>query len=135
MSLQDFLCELDIKSCTVRTVNDGFCQSISFLYVCILWDEAFFTKSCHYQTYQNYEQSQQTLGIFLEIKCFKNQIFQKHVFGKKWSPGPIFLIENFLRKYLSNFKVSSSTFHKKISVLWGTEISVLRPYYRNFCTP
>ena len=28
-----------------------------------------------------------------------------------------------------------STFHRNFSVLWGTEISVLRPYYRNFCTP
>ena len=28
----------------------------------------FFTKSCHRQTYQNYEQSRQKLGAFLENK-------------------------------------------------------------------
>ena len=28
----------------------------------------FFTKSCHHQTYQNYEQSQQKLGTILENK-------------------------------------------------------------------
>ena len=28
----------------------------------------FFTKSCHCQTYQNYEQSQQKLGTILENK-------------------------------------------------------------------
>jgi hypothetical protein len=29
----------------------------------------FFTKSCHRQTYQNYEQSQQKLGTILENKA------------------------------------------------------------------
>ena len=28
----------------------------------------FFTKFCHHQTYQNYEQSKQKLGTFLENK-------------------------------------------------------------------
>ena len=28
----------------------------------------FFTESCHHQTYQNYEQSQQKLGTILENK-------------------------------------------------------------------
>ena len=32
----------------------------------------FFTKSCHPQTKQNYEQSWQKLGPILEIKIFKN---------------------------------------------------------------
>ena len=37
----------------------------------------FFTKSCHRQTYQNYEQSQQKLGTFLENKVLsKNFIFK-----------------------------------------------------------
>ena len=31
-------------------------------------NEHFFTKSCHRQTYQNYEQSRQKLGTFLENK-------------------------------------------------------------------
>ena len=37
----------------------------------------FFTKSCHRQTYQNYEQSRQKLGTILEIKYLKNQNFLK----------------------------------------------------------
>ena len=36
---------------------------------------------------------------------------------------------------MKGYQVDSSTFHRNFSVLWGTEISVLRPYYRNFCTP
>ena len=38
-------------------------------------DRHFFTISCHCQTYQNYEQSRQKLGTFLEKKYFKNQSF------------------------------------------------------------
>ena len=38
----------------------------------------FFNTSCHHQTYQNYQQSLQKLGIFfLKVKYFKNQSFQK----------------------------------------------------------
>ena len=38
----------------------------------------FFTKSCHRQTYQNYEQSRQKLGTFLVDKLFfKYQSLQK----------------------------------------------------------
>ena len=33
-----------------------------------LWEKSIFTKQCHHQTYQNYEQSQQKLGTFLENK-------------------------------------------------------------------
>ena len=37
-----------------------------------------FSKSCHRQTYQNYEQSRQKFGTFLVDKLFfKNQSFQK----------------------------------------------------------
>ena len=35
----------------------------------------FFTKSCHCQTYQNYEQSQQKLGTILENKVFFIEFF------------------------------------------------------------
>ena len=42
----------------------------------------FFTISCHRQTYQNYEQSRQKLGTFLEKKYFKNQSFQKMSLSK-----------------------------------------------------
>ena len=38
----------------------------------------FFTKSCHRQTYQNYEQSRQKLGTILENKVSYSQKFQKH---------------------------------------------------------
>ena len=38
----------------------------------------FFTKSCHRQTYQNYEQSQQKLGAILE-----NEASQKSKFSKQ----------------------------------------------------
>ena len=40
----------------------------------------FFTKSCHLQTYRNYEQSQQKLGTFLENKVFKKSNFSKKKF-------------------------------------------------------
>ena len=51
----------------------------------------FFTKSCHRQTYQNYEQSRQELGTFLgnkvrilKIKSTKFEMFEEvvHTFGK-----------------------------------------------------
>ena len=37
----------------------------------------FFIKSCHHQTYQNYEQSWQKLGTILENKYLKNQKLKK----------------------------------------------------------
>ena len=37
----------------------------------------FFTKQCHRQTYQNYEQSRQKLGSFLEDKIFQKSKFSK----------------------------------------------------------
>ena len=37
----------------------------------------FSTKYCHRQTYQNYEQSRQKLGTFLENKVLQTQSFQK----------------------------------------------------------
>ena len=42
----------------------------------------FFTKSCHPQTYQNYEQSQQKLGTFLENKVFHKSKFSQISFLK-----------------------------------------------------
>ena len=35
----------------------------------------FFTKSCHRQTYQNYEQSRQKLGTFLVNKVLEKSFF------------------------------------------------------------
>ena len=37
----------------------------------------FSTKSCHHQTYQNYEKSRQKLGTFLENKVFWKSKFSK----------------------------------------------------------
>ena len=51
----------------------------------------FFTKSCHRQTYQNYEQSRQKLGTILENKVGQKLKLEKNVFYKKWSPKLIFL--------------------------------------------
>ena len=50
----------------------------------------FFTKSCHRQTYQNYEQRRQKLGTFLENKLFKKSKFSQEI-GKI---QPIFNTEN-----------------------------------------
>ena len=50
----------------------------------------FFTKSCHRQTYQNYEQSRQKLGTILENKVSKRSKSSKTFFNKSWSPGQIF---------------------------------------------
>ena len=40
------------------------------------------TRICHRQTYQNYEQSQQELGTFLENEVFWKQNFEKKIFIK-----------------------------------------------------
>ena len=58
----------------------------------------FFTKSCHRQTYQKYEQSQQKLGTILENKVPQKSKFSITLFYKSWSPSQIFLIDFFLRK-------------------------------------
>jgi hypothetical protein len=38
-------------------------------------NKIFFTTSCHHQTYQNYQQSQQKSGTFFENKEFKKSKF------------------------------------------------------------
>ena len=40
-------------------------------------NKQFFTKSCHLQTYQNYEQSRQKLGTFLVSEVLKKSFFFK----------------------------------------------------------
>ena len=61
-SVQDFLIKLDMKPC-MHLVEISI----------------FFTKSCHRQTYQNYEQSQQKLDT-----CSENKVVpQKSKFSKK----------------------------------------------------
>ena len=58
----------------------------------------FFTKSCHRQTYQNYEQSRQKLGTILGNKVPQKSKFSKNIFNKSWSPSPIFFKEIFFGK-------------------------------------
>ena len=59
---QDFLIKLGIK------------PSMHLMEISIF----LLSKSCHRQTYQNYELSRQKLDVFLENKVhFKNQSFQK----------------------------------------------------------
>ena len=65
----------------------SLCSSVRFRvhprFLCKSWatiysssgNKHFLTKSCRCQTYQNYEQSQQKLGTFLEIRYLKNQNF------------------------------------------------------------
>ena len=47
------------------------------MYASILWKLAFFTKSCHHMTYQNYEKRQQKLDTILGNKA--SQKFQKYI--------------------------------------------------------
>ena len=63
----------------------------------------FLTKSCHRQTYQNYELSRQKLGTNLENKLSKKSKFSKTFFNKSWSPSQIFFIVFFFRKDSNNF--------------------------------
>ena len=64
-SVQDFLIKLDMKPCVFS---------------------AFFTNSCHRQTYQKYEQSQQKLGEILGNKVPYKSTSSKKSFNKSWSP-------------------------------------------------
>ena len=45
-------------------------------------NKPFFTESCHCQTYQNYEQSRQKLGTFLENEVIKKSKFSKTFLSK-----------------------------------------------------
>ena len=54
-----------------------FCASWAWNHIYNYWKSTSFIISCYRQTYQNYEQSRQKLGTFLEIKVFWNQSFQK----------------------------------------------------------
>ena len=75
-SVQDFLIKLDMKP---------FMHLVEIRF--------FFTKSCHCQTYQNYEQSRQKLGTFL-----RNKVFKKKIIYKSWSPSQIFCTEKKVQK-------------------------------------
>ena len=58
----------------------------------------FFTKSCHRQTYQNYEQKRQKLDTFLENNVLQKSKFSKKNICKSWSPSLIFFKEKKFRK-------------------------------------
>ena len=53
----------------------------------------FFTKKCHHQPSQNYEQSQQQLG-----SCLENKVLQKSKFSKKLFIKVDLLVKYFLQK-------------------------------------
>ena len=50
----------------IDTVQDFLINHVSRY--AFMGNKHFFTKQCHRQTYQNYEQSRQKLGTFLENK-------------------------------------------------------------------
>ena len=50
------------------TAQDFFYQVGHQTMYAFMGNKHFFTKQCHCQTYQNYEQSRQKLGTFLENK-------------------------------------------------------------------
>ena len=58
----------------------------------------FFTKWCHRQTHQNYEQSWQKLGSFLVNKVLKKSKFSKKFINISWSSNQIFFTEFFFWK-------------------------------------
>ena len=59
-SVQDFLIKLDMKPC-MHLVEISI----------------FFTKYCHPQTHQNYEQSRQKLGTFIKVDILVKYSLQK----------------------------------------------------------
>ena len=70
----------------------------------------FFTKSCHPQIYQNYEQSRQKLGTFLENKVFQKSKFSKKIFFKVCLfLSPIFFSEKKLERF-DQFSILKNNF-------------------------
>ena len=55
----------------------------------------FFCKSCHCQTYQNFDQRRQNLGTILGNKLSQKSKFSKYFFNQSWSPSLIFFIDFF----------------------------------------
>ena len=55
--------------CIFNRVRQRFFDQVGHETMYVSWgNKNFFTKSCHRQTYQNYEQSRQKLGTILENK-------------------------------------------------------------------
>ena len=75
----------------------------------------FFIVSCHHQTYQNYEQSQQKLGTHLENKVLWKSKFSKNFLFKSWSLSLIFFTE----KKWERFRWFLILKNDKICNLWG----------------
>jgi len=57
-----------VRMCRLESVQDFFYQVWHETVYASSGNNHFFTKSCHRQTYQNYEQSQQKLGTISENK-------------------------------------------------------------------
>ena len=75
----------------------------------------FFTKSCHRQTNQNYEQSHQKLGTFLE-----NKVLQKISFIKIDLLVKYFLQKKKFRKIQLIFDAEKWLWKYKFCKLWGS---------------
>ena len=74
------------------SIPESYCQAITARYRPRFFDQVrhqttyasmenkhFFTKQCHPQTYQNYEQNRQKLGTFSEnkVRSLKIKVFKK----------------------------------------------------------
>ena len=90
-SVQDFLIKLDMKT-RMHLVEISI-----------------FAKSCHGQTYQNYEQSRQKLDSILGNKVLWKSKFSETFLNTSWSPSQIFFNENFFWKDLTQKNGFEST--------------------------
>ena len=71
-STQDII---DGPDCTIDTIQDFLCKLGMKPHMHLLEISILSLKKCHHQTHQNYEQSRQKLGTFLENKVLKKSKF------------------------------------------------------------
>ena len=76
------------KGLWVDTVTDFFIELGMKPFMHLVEISIFFTKSCHGQTYQNYEQSRQKLGTFLvnKIQTLKIKYSSQKFFLERFDP-------------------------------------------------
>ena len=80
----------------------------------------FITKYWHRQTYQNYKQSRQKLGTFIENKVLQKSKLSKNFIYKSWSPSQIFFTEK--KPVIFNWFMMLKNYFEsthKIFRLWG----------------
>ena len=108
VTVTDFLIKLGIKPC-MHLLEIG---------------KHFFTKWCHCQTYQNYEQSRQKLGTFLE-----NKVLQKSKFSKK-----LLIKVGLLVQYSSQifFFLKDLPIFNTEKWLWKSEFKMFEEVVHNF---